>query len=129
MPDALSAASLLLAAIALLYSAWSNSIDAETKRVYSTQPQTKKDEKAVTRAVLWWRAIPVTLAAALAFAAFAPRALKVTKASFECLKGAKANCIYDDVSALFLLTETVLLGLAIYFIALTVKIVISLVSS
>lgn len=114
MPDALSAAGLLLAAIALVYSAWSASIETEVNRKYSPQEQTKKDEKQATRRVLNSRAWPMTIACWLVFAIFVPRSLDILRTILECARSSGAGCSYDDVAAIFLLTQVVVVGLAVH---------------
>lgn len=114
MPDALSAAGLLLAAIALVYSAWSASIEAEAKRKYSANAGIKADEKRETRRVLNARAWPMTVACWLVFVTFIPRSFDILRMIWGCARVSGTGCSYDDVSAIFLITQVVVVGLAVH---------------
>ena len=114
MADALSSASMLLAAIALIYSAWSGSIDTEATRTYSGQAETKADEKAQTRKVLNRRARPMMVVSSLVFVVFLNRDWSILYHSGACAVGSVTDCHYDDVAAIFLLTQLVVIGLALH---------------
>lgn len=114
IPDALSSASLLLAAIALVYSAWSASIDAEVKRTYSDQASIRADQKEETQKILNRRARPIMIACWLVFFAFLPRSFCIFWNTGECFAAAGKGCGYDDVSGIFVLTQIVVAGLALH---------------
>ncbi len=110
MQDALSSASLLLAALALVYSSWSGSIDTELNRTYSGNVEQKEREKERVRLVLHRRAWPLAIASWSVVIAFVPRLLDIVGFSLSCTE----NCTYDDVSAVFLLTVLLMAGLALH---------------
>jgi hypothetical protein len=112
LADALSSASLLLAALALVYSAWSGSIDVEASRTYSANAETKMDEKKETRRIRNRRALPMAIGSWLIVAAFVPRDFYIFGTAIACVKS--GSCGYDDVAAIFLLTQLLLLGFAVY---------------
>lgn len=110
MDDALSAASLLLAAVALVYGAWSAEIEREAGRAYSPNAKVKEKEKDVTRAVLWRKAVPLAIAGWAIVAVFSPRAAGVT---CDTLRSALAGTWrYGDVPTIFVLSTVLILGLA-----------------
>jgi hypothetical protein len=108
--DALSSASLLLAALALVYGAWSGEIEKQASRAYSPNVATKTDQKAETRGVRDKKALPLMLGSWLIFLAFLPRALDIAGIALGCTKS--GGCHYEDVSAVFILTQVFVLGLA-----------------
>lgn len=110
--DALSSASMLLAALALVYSAWSGSIDAEANRMYSAERNTKVDEQKETKLVRDRRAWPMAMGCWLIVAAFAPRDFDILGTVLACAQ--RGGCAYDDVAAIFLLTQLLVLGLALH---------------
>lgn len=112
MDDALSAASLLLAAIALVYSAWSGDIEREAGRTYSPNAKAKEKEKIGTRAVLWRKAIPLAAAGWAVLAVFVPRAIVIT--SETCRAMSAGTWRYGDVSTVFVLATMLTLGLALH---------------
>jgi hypothetical protein len=110
--DALSAASLLLAALALVYGTWSASIDAETNRTYATSANTKEDEKKETRSVRNRRALPMAVGSWLIAVTFVPRDLGIFRNVLACAQ--QDHCGYDDVAAVFVLTQVFILALALH---------------
>lgn len=114
MPDALSSASLLLAAIALVYSTWSHSIEAQATRTYSGELNTKIEEQKETQDVLNFRARPLMVVSWLVFVTFLPRSGGLLATAVSCAARSKMHCTYDDVAAIFLLTQLVIVGLALH---------------
>lgn len=114
MPDALSSASLLLAAIALVYGAWSPSIDAEVARVYSANAETKADEQADARRILAGRARPLAACCWLVAVVFLPRCWGIGAETVRCIAALDRDCAYDDVAAVFVLAEVVISTLALH---------------
>ena len=114
MPDALSSASLLLAAIALVYGAWSPSIDVEVARVYSANAETKAYEQADTRRILAGRARPLTVCCWLVAIVFLPRCWSIAAETVRCVAALGRGCVYDDVAAVFVLAEVVVSVLAFH---------------
>ena len=114
MADALSAASLLLAAVALVYGAWSGDIEKEASRTYSPNAKAKEREKAVSRAVLWRKAIPLAIAGWFILAVFAPRTVVITWDTGRALLTGRWR--YDDVSTIFVLSTGLTLALALHLL-------------
>lgn len=110
--DALSAASLLLAAVALVYGAWSGDIEREAGRTYSPNAKAKEKEKAGTRAVLWQKAIPLATAGWAILAVFAPRTIVIAWETGRALL--TENWRYSDVSTIFVLSTLLSLALALH---------------
>lgn len=102
MADALSAAGLLLAALALVYSAWSPQIDAaKTKPMGTTAGEIDRNKDDV-RAVRNGRAVPLLVASVLILVAFLPRDLGIL---CSISKVGEVGYEYDDIAAIFLLTQ------------------------
>jgi len=108
----LSAASLLLAVLALLYSAWSTSIQAALDKVFATSEKARNEEKAEIRRLRNRRAAPIALGSWLIAVAFVPRDFDIAANSAGCI-GA-TGCHYDDVAALFLLTQLFVVAMAVH---------------
>ena len=119
MADALSSASLLLAALALVYGAWSSAIDAELARKYSANEATRATEKEGTRKIMNGRALPLMAGSWLIVAVFTPRLLCILFEAFQCVR--KGGCGYDDVAMIFVLTYVFVFGLAIHLSGLWKK--------
>ena len=112
MSDALSAAGLLLAALALVYSAWSASIEAAINAPTGTTDAEVRRLKNNTRALRNGRAWPLAIACWLILLAFSHRDYEIVKTVWQCWRG--SGCSYDDISAIFLLTQLLILGMAFH---------------
>jgi hypothetical protein len=110
--DALAAAGMLLAALTLVYSAWSASIDAGLNKTFSPGAAAKIREKDDIRAVRNYRAAPMAVACWLVAIIFARRDLHIISESLKYF-GAK-SWEYDDVSTIFLFTQVLVIGLALH---------------
>lgn len=100
--NALSAASLLLAIVALLFSAWQNDItDA-----IGLQPSTDKSKTAILRTkalgTLSEKAVPLAIGALLAAAIFGYRAFMIL---LTLRFAPRPGYEFDDIGAAFVLTE------------------------
>lgn len=115
MSDALTAAGLLLAALALVYSAWSASIDAAISQPLSPNAQAKAREQAEIRKIHIGRAWPLAITAWLIALVFAPRSYELLATAAVCARA--QTCNYDDVGAIFLLMQLVVLALALHLTA------------
>ncbi len=110
--DLLSAASLLLAALAVLYGVWYSSI--EEARILPL-PNRKDDAikpLAQVRGILRGRAYPLAVASGLATAVFAPEAISICATTIDSFadRGLGAFSYYDPIEAALLL---VTVGLAV----------------
>jgi signal transduction histidine kinase len=111
MPDALSAAGLLLAAVALVYSAWSPQIDAAIDKSMGTTDGEISRSRDEVRAVRNQRAAPLLIAGLLILAAFLRRDIGII-CSVKC--AGQRGCTYDDIAAVFLLTQVLVGAFVIY---------------
>ncbi|TRC87880.1 hypothetical protein FJV80_12115 [Mesorhizobium sp. WSM4310] len=112
MSDALASASLLLAALALVYGAWSTSIEAAINKTFSANATIKAKEKGDIRRIRNYRALPLAISAALVFILFLPRSFQLLCVVVRCM--GRDGCRYDDVSAVFLLTQCLVAGLTVH---------------
>jgi hypothetical protein len=108
--DALAAGGLLLTALTLVYTVWSPAIEASIDRTFSPGEAEKERQKTAVRAVRSRKALPIAIASWLILLAFLRRDLCILTGAAVCL--ADGGCPYDDVSAVFLLTQVLLVGLA-----------------
>ncbi len=112
MADALAAAGMLLAALALVYTVWTPTIDNAIRKVFSADLNKKDKEKDEVRSVRLWHAAPIAAACWLILTVFTWRDLSILTGAVTCI-GDK-NCRYDDVAAIFLVTQLVVFGLALH---------------
>ena len=112
LADPLSAASLVLAAIALVYSAWSPSIQQQIDRPFSPNDTVRADEQAGVRRTMVSRAIPLALASTSVLIVFAPRVFGVFMSALDYWHGSRFR--YDDVAAIFVVTQIFVAGLSVH---------------
>lgn len=112
MSDALSAAGLLLAALALVYSAWSPSIEEAINAPTGTTDGETTRLKDTARTLRNRRAWPIAIACWLILLAFVGRDYEIVKTVWQCWHG--AGCTYDDISAIFMLTQVLIFGMALH---------------
>ena len=124
MSDLLSAASLLMAVIAILYSLWY----PELTKVLEIKPAKYKDDnvgpmKQVQR-VLLAKALPLSLMALIVALVFLPDAIKICVEAYNgcATKGCAAIKSYDAVRTAYVLVFTFSLVLAFYVFTLSFKI-------
>lgn len=108
----LSAASLVLAAIALVYSAWAPSIQHLIDRPFSPNDTVKANEQSEVRRTMVWRAIPLALASTSVLIVFAPREWDVIMSVVDYYHGSGSP--YDDVAAIFFITQIFVAGLTVH---------------
>ena len=112
MDDALAAASLLLAALALVYNAWSASIEAAIKQPMGTTSGETDRRKKDVRSIRNRRAWPLAISCWLILAAFVARDFSIVATSWRCI--GPMICDYYDIAVMFLLTQVFVLGMAIH---------------
>ncbi|MDB5575344.1 MAG: hypothetical protein JWR80_520 [Bradyrhizobium sp.] len=112
LANPLSAASLLLTVLALLYGAWSASIQAAIDDTLPTASMARDAAKKAIRRLRNRRALPLALGGWLILIAFVPRDLDIQATSAACM--GDPECHYDDVATVFLLTQLFMLGMAIH---------------
>lgn len=123
MSDLLSAASLLMAVIAIIYSLWYPEL-AE-KLAISPKPH-KEDNAASCQAVkisLISKAIPLSILALLIALTFLPDALKIAYEAISIYQnhGAASISLYSAVKMAYFLVSIVSIALTFYITMLTVK--------
>ena len=112
MDDALAAASLLLAALALVYNAWSASIEVAIKMQMGTTPAQIAGNKDAVRSIRNRRARPLAISCWLILVAFVVRGFSIIDTSIRCI--GPTSCDYNDIAVMFLLTQVLVLGMAIH---------------
>ena len=108
----LSAASLILAAIALVYSAWSQSIQSGIDRQFSANDKMKATEQEQVRQTMTSRALPLAIASTSVLAVFAARLWNVTVSVIDYWSGISSQ--YDDVAAAFVVTQVFVATLTVH---------------
>lgn len=120
MTDAVSAASLLLAMIALIFGAWWPRLTHAADFSFARSKDNRKEERGPIRAILWGQAVPLTVAAGLAAFTFMPRAAGLTGAAFGC--GCFSIDRLNDVAAAFVISEILLCLIAVALVVQLVRI-------
>jgi hypothetical protein len=112
MGDLLSAASLLLTLIALLYGMWYSEIVAATNLTVQPQPSDRLLDYQRANGVFWTKAIPLTAAALLLSAVFLPTAVQLISRAIKHSREVGLSAIrdYDPVAmSLILVTAGAIL--------------------
>ena len=99
--DLLSAASLLVTVLSLLYSTWYGEINDARKSRIPLQPDDRAPVIDVVHTTLWSRAVPLIVAAALLTAALAPTTLEVLQDTLHVWLTTPSHSQYDPVQACF----------------------------
>jgi len=125
MSDLLSAASLLLGVLAILFGLWYPEI---TKAIETVEPSHRGDygrPYKQIKAVLYSRAIPLTTACFLLTLVFAPDAIRIIFLSMNkySIEGTGALRSYSAVSTSFVLVVSLALALHVYLFYYTIKLV------
>jgi len=112
MSDLLSASSLLMAIAAILFSLWYPEIEKALEIVPSKYRSDNEDSRRTVTAVLFSKAIPVSMMALAVALIFLPDALQITKESYRAYfrNGLTAFKNYDAVLTAYCFV-TVLSGL------------------
>lgn len=123
MSDLLSAASLLMAVIAIIYSLWYPEL---TEKLNISPKQHREDNVAACQSVkmaLIGKAIPLSILALLIALTFLPDALKIALEAMATYKihGAESIKLYSAVKMAYCLVSAVSVALAFYIIVLLVK--------
>jgi hypothetical protein len=122
--DAIAAASLVLAILAALYSLWLSDVtaalDLEAK---ADRDDRTPQRKQVTRALLT-KAVPLSLATIAGASILFPRSRAVLRQVDEHWQ----DWVFDDVKALFVLTEAMLILLTIVAFAQLLRLIFKRIS-
>ena len=108
----LSATSLVLAAIALVYSAWSASIQNDIDRPFSPNDKVRETERHEVRQTMRSRAVPLAMASTSVLVVFVPRLWSVIVSVIDHWSGTGSQ--YDDVAAAFVVTQIFVAGLTVH---------------
>jgi hypothetical protein len=123
MGDLLSASSLLMAIAAILFSLWYAEIAKALEIVPKRHSEDNIRELSTVLAVLYAKAIPVTLTALLVALIFLPDAVKLSIESLKAYRtaGLDALKLYDAVRTAYCFVSLLSMVLAIYMAVLTEK--------
>jgi hypothetical protein len=124
MSDAISAASLLMAVVAILYGAWYQEI------MHAVKITVPKHDKQIpfleVSEVLFFRCLPLTIMSVVVFLVFCPDLVEIVRHSlkvFESL-GYKSYVVYDSVRTAFCLVVLVGLAIAMHLCRLTMVLIL-----
>jgi hypothetical protein len=106
MPDALAASALVAAVLAALFTLWQADVEQALNLPKRDDPANRGAEKAAVRSTLLTRSLPLFAATGATFVILADRSWRI---AFEAAGCMRAACVYDDVKALLLLTEGLIL--------------------
>jgi hypothetical protein len=123
MGDKLSAASLLLTAVAIIYSLWYPEISRALKIVPKPhKPDNRAEFKEVGR-LLMTRSLPLFLISLALAAIFVPDSVEITRETYAILGNPdlRAHSRYDAVSACFLAVTTLTILFAGHLTVLTAQ--------
>ena len=111
MGDALAASALVTAIVAALFTLWQVDVQRVLALVESDDPGNWEETRVEVRAVLHWRTIPLCGVAAATLLLLANRCCRIAAHAVDC--AVHPSCGYDDVQALLLLTEALVLLLCV----------------
>lgn len=117
LPDVISAASLVLAVLAALYTLWLPNVSAGLEVKPEPDKSNRKPQYEQVEAVLRTKALPLCIATLATVSILSPRCLTIL---CETLQNA-AEGSFSDVKALFILTFSLTLLLAIVSIAQVIR--------
>lgn len=120
MSDAISAASLLMAVVAILYGAWYQEIMQAVK--ISVPKHDKQINFMLVSNVLVSRCLPLTVMAVIVFLVFLPDTIGIVQHSLSVLRemGVKSYSKYDSVRTAFCLVVFVSFTIAVHLCRLTI---------
>jgi hypothetical protein len=107
--DVISAAALVLAVLTALYTLWLPDVSAALAIVPEDDPDDRGPQRTQVSRAMWTKAVPLFLATSVTTLILVPRGLAI------CIEAVRhiGAWPFDDVKALFLLTLSLLLLLAI----------------
>lgn len=120
MSDAISAASLLMAVVAILYGAWYQEIMQAVK--VAVPKHDKQINFMLVNNVLVSRCLPLTVMAVIVFLVFLPDTIDIVQHSLSVLgeMGVKSYSKYDSVRTAFCLVVFVSFAIAVHLCRLTI---------
>lgn len=125
--DALSAAGLLLAMIALIFGAWWPQLAKAADFSFADSKPNRKEQRGPIYATLFGQAVPLAIGAFCAALIFLPRALGLIEEAMAC--GCFELNRLDDVAAAFVVSEALLILIACAALVQLGRIVCNVVGS
>jgi hypothetical protein len=115
--DLLSADSLLLAVLAVLYGVWYSEIDAELRKAPRPLPAMNKGDYEQMTTVFLRRAVPLAMASTVTAAVFLPDAVKLAIPVIDRVLDGHLPRAYNAVSTSFFVTTAATVILAIHLVS------------
>jgi hypothetical protein len=125
MADAMSAASLLVAILAVLFAAWIGDIVSAIRIDVEALRANRRPQRRLMMNALLSKALPLTVGAWLVALIFAPRSFGLAQSIFTC----RGGCKFDDVGAAFVLMEAFAALIVVTLSVQTTRLVLKLVVS
>ncbi|NTF46619.1 hypothetical protein [Rhizobium rhizogenes] len=119
LADAISAASLVLAVLAALYTLWLPAVNAALEITRETDPDDRDPQRKQVKSALLTKALPLAAATIVSTGILLPRGLAIIMEAWDH----HADWAFDDVKAFFVLTLALMLLLAIVSICQIVALV------
>jgi hypothetical protein len=120
--DALAASALVTAVLAALFTLWQADVQKALDLPKRDDRANRGPEKTKVQAALWTRAVPLFATSGATLLILANRSWKIACEAHACTP---STCVYDDVKALVVLTEVLILilwvAVAAQIVALLVK--------
>jgi hypothetical protein len=119
MSDVLSGSSLVMAVLAAFFTMWQSDISSASNAKVAPDPANRGPAKDLVNQVLRFKLVPLFVVTLIAFGVLIPRAAGLLAHTASCTTGLvhATECNYDDVGALLLLTEALLLGLVLMLLS------------
>jgi hypothetical protein len=127
MSDLLSAASLILAVVGILYGLWYPEIQKVLEKEVPKHIEDRGIIYGEIRSIFWSRSLPLTILAILVFLIFLPDTIKVISVSLSQLGSAgfsKYIAGYNAVSTAFCVVELLIVSISIYTLVMSIKLII-----
>lgn len=119
LSDAISAASLVLAVLAALYTLWLPAVTAALDLKPAPDPDDRDPQRAKIMSAVITKAMPLSLAATASIAILAPRGAAIIVEIWHH----HAEWSFDDVKAMFILTLALMLLLTIVSVMQLIRLV------
>ena len=120
LPDAISAASLVLAILAALYTLWLPTVTAALDATPASDPDDRGPQRKQVMSALLTKALPLAFATMASTAILLPRGIAILREIWEH----HAEWAFNDVKAFFVLTLVLMLLLAAVSFSQLVRLVV-----
>lgn len=123
MSDKLSAASLLLTAVAIIYSLWYPEISRVLKLVPKPHKADNRADFKDVGGIFITRSLPLFLISVVLVVIFAPDSIQILRETFQILSSAesRSQSHYDAVTACFLAVTALILLFTVHLAVLSVR--------